>query len=259
MPAAYGTLLKAAGLSVLGLANNHIDDFGPAGRGSTVAALDRLGIGHTGPAGTVARRVVRGRTVEVIAFAPYPGLNDMRDLPRAQELVMRSTADLVVVSFHGGAEGAGAQHVPAGRETYYGEDRGAVRAFAHAVIDAGAALVVGHGPHVVRGMEVYRGRLIAYSLGTFASYGGINVRGAQAHLQDQREAQQRPCSPCCGNSRAWTSGRRRRAWEPTESCCRHRGDRDRRNWSHVWAWNASSLTPPDFNLPEAPSQLKTGS
>jgi poly-gamma-glutamate capsule biosynthesis protein CapA/YwtB (metallophosphatase superfamily) len=177
MPTRYGALLKAAGFGVLGIANNHIDDFGPAGRASTLAELDRLGIGHTGSAGAVARRVVRGRTVEVIAFAPYAGMNDMRDLQRARELVSRSTADLVVVSFHGGAEGVRAQHVPAGRETYHGEDRGEVRAFAHAVIDAGAALVVGHGPHVVRGLELYRGRLIAYSLGTFASYRGISVRG----------------------------------------------------------------------------------
>ena len=51
------------------------------------------------------------------------------------------------------------------------------RAFAHAVVDAGAALVVGSGPHVVRGMEVYRGRLVAYSLGNFATYGSFNLSG----------------------------------------------------------------------------------
>src|SRR5262249_19640900 len=49
--------------------------------------------------------------------------------------------------------------------------------FAHAMIDAGAALVVGHGPHVVRGLELWKGRLIAYSLGNFATYGGMNLLG----------------------------------------------------------------------------------
>jgi len=83
----------------------------------------------------------------------------------------------VVVSFHGGAEGARYQHVTQGPEMFYGEDRGDLRAFARAMIDAGADLVIGHGPHVMRGMEVYRGRLIAYSLGNFATYGSFNLSG----------------------------------------------------------------------------------
>jgi hypothetical protein len=83
----------------------------------------------------------------------------------------------VVVSFHGGGEGADRQHVPPGREEFLGEDRGDVRAFARAVVDAGADLVLGHGPHVVRAMEVYRGRLVAYSLGNFATYGAFNLSG----------------------------------------------------------------------------------
>jgi hypothetical protein len=127
----------------------------------------------------VARLVVRGRAIHVIAFAPYAGLNDMNDLATAHALVEASHAAgaLVVVSFHGGAEGLEARHVTDKRETFWGEDRGAVRQFARAMIDAGADLVVGHGPHVLRALEVYRGRLIAYSLGTFASYGGISVDG----------------------------------------------------------------------------------
>ena len=72
-----------------------------------------------------------------------------------------------------------ALHVPNGRETFYGENRGDLRAFTHTVIDAGADLVWGHGPHVLRGMEVYNGRLIAYSMGNFATYGRFNVRGQQ--------------------------------------------------------------------------------
>jgi hypothetical protein len=60
-------------------------------------------------------------------------------------------------------------------ETYYGEDRGNPVAFARAMVDAGADLVVGHGPHVPRAMEVYQGHLIAYSLGNFCTYWGISV------------------------------------------------------------------------------------
>jgi len=63
-------------------------------------------------------------------------------------------------------------------EIFYGEKRGALRKFTHTVIDAGADLVIGHGPHVLRGMEIYNDRLIAYSLGNFATYGRFNLTGA---------------------------------------------------------------------------------
>jgi hypothetical protein len=84
-------------------------------------------------------------------------------------------ADIVVVSFHGGAEGTGAQHVPAQTEIYAGEKRGNLPAFAHTAIDAGADLVLGHGPHVMRGMEIYKDRLINYSLGNFCTYGWFQL------------------------------------------------------------------------------------
>ena len=90
---------------------------------------------------------------------------------------VKAEHDIILVSFHGGAEGLDALHIPFANEFYYNEDRGDVVAFAHAVIDAGADLVVGHGPHVPRALELYRGRLIAYSLGNFCTYYGISVVG----------------------------------------------------------------------------------
>jgi poly-gamma-glutamate capsule biosynthesis protein CapA/YwtB (metallophosphatase superfamily) len=71
-----------------------------------------------------------------------------------------------------GAEGSDQTRVRPGTETFFGENRGDPMAFARAVIDAGADLVIGHGPHVMRGLEFYQGRLIAYSLGNFAGGGG---------------------------------------------------------------------------------------
>jgi hypothetical protein len=82
-----------------------------------------------------------------------------------------------VVAMHAGAEGSGAIHVPHGTEYFLGENRGDSRAFAHAVINAGADLVVGSGPHVIRGMERYHGRLIAYSTGNFAGYKNFGTGG----------------------------------------------------------------------------------
>jgi hypothetical protein len=117
--------------------------------------------------------------VALVAFSTSAGTNDVRDLEAARRIVAEAGdgADLVVVSFHGGAEGADRQRVPAGKEEFLGEDRGDLRAFARAVVEAGADLVLGHGPHVVRGMEVIAGRLVAYSLGNFATYGGFNLAG----------------------------------------------------------------------------------
>ncbi|MEL7449164.1 MAG: CapA family protein, partial [Pseudomonadota bacterium] len=103
----------------------------------------------------------------------------VNDIPAAEDLVreLADDHDLVIVSFHGGAEGTAALHVPFAEEFYYGEARGDLVAFSHAVIDAGADLVIGHGPHVPRGLEIYEDRLIAYSLGNFATYSGISVAG----------------------------------------------------------------------------------
>lgn len=179
VPTRYARHLAGAGLDVLSLANNHVGDFGDEGRSSTRAALDALGIGYAGAPGEVARLDVRGVRLALVAFSTSPGTNDLRDLAEAARIVEAAgrDADLVVVSFHGGAEGADRQRVPPGKEEFLGEDRGDLRAFARAVVDAGADLVLGHGPHVVRGMEVYRGRLVAYSLGNFATYGGFNLSG----------------------------------------------------------------------------------
>ena len=86
-------------------------------------------------------------------------------------------ADLVVVTMHAGAEGSSANHVRAGTEFFLGENRGDSEAFTHAVVDAGADLVVGSGPHVLRGMEWYHGRLIAYSLGNFVGCHTLSTSG----------------------------------------------------------------------------------
>jgi len=179
VPTRYAAHLARAGFDVVSVANNHAGDFGEEGRASTRRALDAVGIRHAGGPGEAALLEVRGTRVAVLAFATSAGTNDLRDLDAARRMVeeAKAGADLVIVSMHAGAEGADRQHVPPGPEEFLGENRGDVRAFAHAVVDAGAALVIGHGPHVVRGMEVYRGRLIAYSLGNFATYGGMNLAG----------------------------------------------------------------------------------
>ena len=178
-PARYAGNFQQAGFDVISLANNHARDFGEEGRSASMQALAQVGIQHSGRMGDIASWTVKGQRVGLIAFAPFKNSHDMLDVSAAQALVARIKAehDIVLISFHGGAEGLDALHIPFASEFYYGEDRGDVVEFAHAVIDAGADVVLGHGPHVPRALELYQDRLIAYSLGNFCTYYGISVAG----------------------------------------------------------------------------------
>ena len=193
VPPRYGAHLKDAGFTVMGLANNHAMDFGLDGRASSRQTLESQGIAHSGELGDIAHLTAKGKKISVIAFATYPGAYNLLDLDSSLQTIRqaRAESDIVIVSFHGGGEGSARQHVLVGDETFLGEDRGDLRRFTHAAVDAGAQLVLGSGPHVVRGMEIYQGKLIAYSLGNFATYGPFNLSGEnglslilEAHLAD---------------------------------------------------------------------------
>lgn len=185
MPTRYGKYLKEAGFDVMSVANNHAGDFGVAGRNSTRKTLDALGIKHAGSDRmqyATAYLDVKGKKVAFIGFAHNAVSPNVNDLVTARRLVTEADkkADIVVVSFHGGAEGSAYQNVPKQTEVFFGEKRGNLLLFSRTVIDAGADLVIGHGPHVLRGVEIYKDRLIAYSLGNFATYGWFVLRGETA-------------------------------------------------------------------------------
>lgn len=183
-PPRYARHLRAAGFDVMSLANNHARDFGEEGRDASMAALDAVGILHSGREGTVASWQQEGIRFALLAFSPTKGSWPLLSIAIAEAAVAEVAAnhDVVIVSFHGGAEGTpGSERLGFGMEYAYGEARGDVVDFAHRVIDAGADLVIGHGPHVPRAMELYNDRLIAYSLGNFATYFGISVSGAKGY------------------------------------------------------------------------------
>jgi Bacterial capsule synthesis protein PGA_cap len=178
-PPEYADYLRADGFTVLNSANNHSHDFGTQGVVDTTAALRAAGIIQAGLPGQIGVVHVGATSVAFVDFAPYTDTNNLLDLATAKTLIQqaRSEADVVVVYMHAGAEGSDADHVTGSEETYVGEDRGNPEAFAHAAIDDGADLVVASGPHVLRGMEFYRGHLIAYSLGNFAGYHNFSTSG----------------------------------------------------------------------------------
>jgi poly-gamma-glutamate capsule biosynthesis protein CapA/YwtB (metallophosphatase superfamily) len=180
-PTYYADVLASLRLSAVNLANNHSGDYGEAGRNATMAELKKRGIGFGGLDQDGARfasiALRDGRQAAVVGFAPNDGTLDINKIDEAAALVqsLKKTHVLVVVWFHGGGEGWDHARIPHGHEEYFGEDRGDVIAFAHAAIDAGADIVIGSGPHVPRALELYRGHLIAYSLGNFWTYDGVSV------------------------------------------------------------------------------------
>ncbi|MCB9679202.1 MAG: CapA family protein [Alphaproteobacteria bacterium] len=178
-PTSYGQYLKKAGFDLLSTANNHAEDFGELCRNQTEQTLDGLGIAHSGRPGTLATVEHDGVKIGMIGFHTSRSGHYLNDPDTAAALIkaMKAKHDLVIVSFHGGAEGAKNLHVPDKMETFYGEQRGHLRQFARLAIASGADMVLGHGPHVPRGMELVDGHLVIYSLGNFATYGRFNLSG----------------------------------------------------------------------------------
>jgi hypothetical protein len=179
-PVHYVSNLVDAGFDMVSLANNHAGDMGNEGRDTTMTTLINAGILHAGQLSMKTTIFVKDSIkYGLAAFAPNANCVPLNDLEGAKNIVMGldSLVDIIIVSFHGGAEGAKFQHVPRTHEIFYGEDRGDVYEFSHALIDAGADIIFGHGPHVTRGIEVYNKRFISYSLGNFCTYKGINVAG----------------------------------------------------------------------------------
>jgi len=180
MPENYVSAIADAGFDILSLANNHFGDFGLPSRKKTMHLLDSVGINYGGlmehPFAIFRRDSL---LYGFCAFAPNAGAENINDIRKAEEIVKKlaDTCDIVIVSFHGGAEGADFQHVPREHEIFHGEDRGDVYEFAHKMIDNGADVVFGSGPHITRAIEVYRNRFIGYSLGNFCTYGRFNLAG----------------------------------------------------------------------------------
>jgi|RifOxyA3_1023885.scaffolds.fasta_scaffold00047_38 hypothetical protein len=182
-PTSFADNLARAGFDVMSLANNHANDFGSGGSLSTRKSLEASGIQFTGKEGAVAEFNLKGVSVGVIALAagapprsivhPEEALSEIDSLARIY--------DILIVSIHGGGEGKAALHIKDAPEKYLNEPRGRLIKFSHDAIDRGADMIIGHGPHVPRALEIYRDRLIAYSLGNFCTYGGMNLSGESGY------------------------------------------------------------------------------
>ena len=184
MPTKSVNLLVNAGYDFMGIANNHINDFYPVCIQSTIKTLTDNGIGVAGTKDCeTSIKVINGVKYGFCAFGHESYTLRTQDTPTVKRIVqkLRKECDIVIVCFHGGSEGISERHLPNGTEYFYGADRGNLRQFAHLCIDNGADIVYGHGPHVCRAMELYKGHLIAYSLGNFATPRGMKLHEQTAY------------------------------------------------------------------------------
>ncbi|MFA7360526.1 MAG: CapA family protein [Candidatus Kapaibacterium sp.] len=182
MPERYAEYLNDAGFDYVNLANNHAFDMGTKGRETTYSVLDGNGILYAGTTDfPTTIKEVKGLKIGFAGFAPNRGTININNERLVEETIieLKSKCDILVVMFHGGAEGSGAQNVFKRKEIFLGENRGDVYDFAHRVIDNGADIVFGHGPHVSRAVEIYKDKFIAYSLGNFCTYGKFSLAGVQ--------------------------------------------------------------------------------
>ena len=180
MPYTLSNTFKALNFTHASLDNNHVSDYGQKGINFTKKRLDSLDIKYGGKKEPVLFTIDTTEFV-LIAFGTSGVSWRVSDLENAKKIITKydTLVDVVLVSFHGGAEGFSAQHTPNHTENYYGEDRGNLIAFSHLAVDAGADLIIGHGPHVLRGLELYNNKLICYSLGNFLTYGNVSLKGVK--------------------------------------------------------------------------------
>ena len=241
-PTAFAPRLREAGYDMLSLANNHARDFGEYGCTTTMRALRAQGIAYAGlkehPATAV---IVRGGVrYGFCAFGHNGYTYRTQDLETAARIIdsLRPRCDILIVSFHGGAEGRTKNRVPHGTETFLGEDRGNLREFTHFCVDHGADVVYGHGPHVVRGVELYRNRFIAYSLGNFCTPYGVSLTGISGYAPIIELTIARDGSFRTGH---------------IHSFIQQRGLGPRRDTTHVVAQEISRLSALDF--PQSPLSI----
>jgi poly-gamma-glutamate capsule biosynthesis protein CapA/YwtB (metallophosphatase superfamily) len=180
-PVKYGINLKDAGYDFLSMANNHANDFGTYGIESSEKVLDEQGIKYAGVDGRTEYAIIerKGLKFGICAFGHNSYTIQHTDTSKVISLLkkLRPLCDIMIVSFHGGAEGSAKTHLPHETEIFLGENRGNLREFTHLCIDNGADVVYGHGPHVVRCIETYKGKFIAYSLGNFCTPYGMLLTG----------------------------------------------------------------------------------
>ena len=157
----YTEILTNGSVEACNLANNHSKDYGIQGYEDTIANVEAAGIKTFGYERTAIWETNGVKVGLAGVYELAEGMDCQDDMTAAIQSLKDAGADLVIVSFHWGVE----------KENYPDETQ---QTLAHAAIDQGADLVLGHHPHVLQGIEKYQGKYIVYSLGNFCFGGNKN-------------------------------------------------------------------------------------
>ena len=180
----FADALKVAGFDFVSLINNHSYDYGQDGLTDTLAILDARSIPYIAPTKPSTTVLVKGKRIGILGLSSTQPLQTITDYDFIIKNVTRlkQENDFVIVIFHGGTEGSDKTTVPGTYEYMGTENRGDVQRVAYTAIDAGADLVLGSGPHVLRKIETYKDKKIAYSLGNFVGgNGSLTTSGRLAY------------------------------------------------------------------------------
>ncbi len=183
IPPDYMQLLRNAHISAVNQANNHAMDFGERGFLDTRKNLDRFGIKYTGLKNEILTYNIRGHRIAIIGFSWFDYSNNLlkpKEFVPFIKMVSLSN-DIVIVEVHGGGEGEEFLHLRNVMDYYGDGKRGNMIEFARLAIESGASLILGSSPHVVRAMEIYKKKLIAYSLGNFITYKMMRTDGSRKY------------------------------------------------------------------------------
>lgn len=165
----FAYALKDAGFDFINLVNNHSYDYGDEGLSDTEAILNQVGIPYVSQTHPRATIFVGGKRVGILGVSSTPPFSTITDYDYISKEIsdLKKENDIVILIFHGGAEGSDKTLV-SGKDEYLGtENRGNVELVAHTAIDAGADMVLGSGPHVLRKTSYYKNKPIVYSAGNF--------------------------------------------------------------------------------------------
>ena len=178
MPSTYVNAYKDAGFNLISVGNNHANDFRAYGRSNTAKILTDNKLNWAGyetkPSCTFT---INGVKYGFCAFAPNTAIANLHNKQLVENTIksLRQNCDIVIVSMHCGGEGPQYRHLTRADDYFIEQNRGNAYKFAHDAIDNGADIVLGHGPHVTRAIEIYKGKFIAYSMGNFFTYSNINI------------------------------------------------------------------------------------
>lgn len=184
-PEHYTQHLLDAGFDYVSVSNNHSGDFGAEGRTCTQRALDEAKLAYAGFEKSCEYKVLElnGVRYGFASFSVSSGTLTVFDTEKAKKVIglLRDSSDIVIATMHIGAEGSKYTHITREMEEFLGDKRGNPYQFARTAIDAGADIVFGHGPHVPRAIDMYKGKFIAYSLGNFATSTSVNIMGVTGY------------------------------------------------------------------------------